>query len=129
MRSRHRGNERSPPARRPTPDRREARFVSNRARSWGPRPLVEEIERQDLAIELRQPAFPGGHVARAPAPYRGVDGFQVPAIDPEFVGEIGRAELWVALRILAMTGHAIGCENSLPCLNVFWIDLLRIRTR
>src|SRR5262249_61995553 len=63
------------------------------------------------------------------APYRAVDGLQVTAIDRELVGQIGRAELRIALGVIAVTGDARGGENLLAGLDSPAVDVLRVRAR
>ena len=63
------------------------------ARSWLGPPQIDEIEREDLALERRQPAFPGRHVALPPAHTSCMIASAIAAVDPELVGQVRAPEL------------------------------------
>ena len=54
---------------------------------------------------------------------------EVAAIDPELVGQVGRAELGIALGVVAVTGDAVGGEDRLAGLDRLRIDVLRAGVR
>src|SRR3546814_13425428 len=79
-------------------------------------PQVEQVERENLALQLRQAVFPARHLALPSVIDRAVDRLHIAAIDPEPVAQIGCADLRHTLGVVAMTGHAVGVEYRLAVL-------------
>src|SRR5690606_9451649 len=78
---------------------------------------IDQIERENLAVERGQTALPGRHVALPSAPDGGIDRVRIAAVDPRGIGEVRRSKLGVALAVLAMAGHAIIGEDRLAGLD------------
>ena len=72
-----------------------------------------DVDRQRLDGAVVEPAGPGRHHAAAAVPDAFDDRRLVGAIEPDRVGQVGRAELAVALAVVAMTDGAIVGEDLL----------------